>query len=399
MEWILAPELASSGHRKNPLGKSLSGFGLVTEAKLSPLHGGTEIPFGYIVCGLNPLMSEEKEEMIPVVEQSLGTSAHLFIRAGEVLLTVLFHACPHQSGGIEELLSSDVALAESMPATEDLPHFLEHVSGEYVGIRAGTAILECFELSDDVGPAKLPESFLLVRTVGRVVVGCDHPMEDIAQNGSEDLGSPACSNGEVHNKGRNEDPKIAAIPFAFPPSLVNIEGIGFEQGLSRLFCRSFQFGTDPLDTVAHSSKAQAQSEKSVHDLHYASSADLVDRREVGDSRMNARIELALCHFRWKLRPCSVTTRASQFMTAVLFHYGLDLGELKSLVSLGLRSLRTAFRVEGSIAFPAALRVMVMYVLHLLNRAKLSFVPFVSLLPSWRARRLFLFRFDHFGTIR
>jgi hypothetical protein len=58
-----------------------------------------------------------------------------------------------------------------MPATEDSPHFIEHVLGEYVGIRAGATILERFELSDDVSPAKLPDSFLLVRTVGRIVSG------------------------------------------------------------------------------------------------------------------------------------------------------------------------------------------------------------------------------------
>lgn len=391
--------MTGSGHGKNPLGETLPGVGLVPEAELSPLDGRPDCLFGSIVRGLYSLMSEESEKMIPVIEQSLGPSAYLSIRAGKVLLAVPFHPSPHQSGGIQELLASDVTLSESMPATEDSPHFIEHVLGEYVGIRAGATILECFELSDDVSPAKLPDSFLLVRTVGRMVIGGDHPLENIAQNGSEDLGTPACSYGEIHSQGRNEHPEIAAVPFALPSGLVNIEVIGFGKGLPHLLRHGLQLGTDPLYAIAHASEAQVQAKEGVQDLRHASSANLVDRREVGDSSMNARTELALCHFRWKLRPCSVTTCTSQFMTAVLLHYGLDLRQLKSLVSLSIRGLKTAIRVQGSSAFLARMRVMIMYVVHLLNGAELPFVPFVSLLPSWRARGSFLFGLFHLGTIR
>jgi hypothetical protein len=146
---------------KYPLGETLPGVGLVSETDISPMHGGPVCLFGSIVRGLNSLMSEESEKMIPVIEQSIGLSAYLSIRAGKVLLAVFSHPSPHQSGGIQELLASDVTLSESMPATEDSPHFIEHVLREYVGIRAGATILERFELSDDVSPAKLPDSFLL----------------------------------------------------------------------------------------------------------------------------------------------------------------------------------------------------------------------------------------------
>ncbi|MFZ2412145.1 MAG: hypothetical protein WAW23_11285 [Candidatus Methanoperedens sp.] len=80
---------AGSGHGKNPLGETLPGVGLVPEAELPPLDGGPDCPFGSIVRGLSSLMREESEKMIPVVKQSLGSSAHLSIRAGQVLLAVV----------------------------------------------------------------------------------------------------------------------------------------------------------------------------------------------------------------------------------------------------------------------------------------------------------------------
>lgn len=128
--------------------------------------------------------------MIPVIEQSFGPSAYVTVRARQVLLAVPFHTCPHQNGGIQKLLTSDITLAESMPATQDPSHFREHVLREYVSIRACPTILEGFELSDNMSPAELPDSFFVVRTVSRMVVGGNHSLEDIAQNGSEDLGPP-----------------------------------------------------------------------------------------------------------------------------------------------------------------------------------------------------------------
>lgn len=85
--------------------------------------------------------------MVPVIEQSFGASAYVSIRAGQVLLAVLLHASPHESGGTQELLAGDVAFSKSMPATEDPPHFLEHIPREYVGIRTGAPILESLELA------------------------------------------------------------------------------------------------------------------------------------------------------------------------------------------------------------------------------------------------------------
>jgi hypothetical protein len=325
MEWVLTLKLAGPCHGKNPLGEAFPGLGLVPETEFSPLDRWPDRLFGGIVGRFDSLMSEESEKMVPVIEQSFGSSPYVSIRAGQVFLAVPLHSSPHESGGAQELLASEVAFPEGMPATEDPPHFFEHIPREDIGIRAGAPILEGLELSNDVSPAKLPDPFLVVARIGRMVVRGDYPLENIPKNGSEYLGSSAGSDVEIHKQRRDKDPKVAAIPFALPPGLVGIEVAGVRKGLSCFLSHQTQLGTDPLEAVAHTSKAKIQAKKGVHDLHDASSADLVDRSEIGNGPVDSRTELALCYFRRKLGPRPVTTCASQFMTAVLLHGGFDLG--------------------------------------------------------------------------
>ena len=127
VEGILPLELTGSGDGEDSFREPLTFLGLIAKAKLSPLDGGTDSTLHAVFGRLHPFMGEEGEEMVPVVEQALGTSAHLRIRAVQVLLAVPFHSSSHQGGGIDELLSRNVALAETMPATEDPPRLLEHV--------------------------------------------------------------------------------------------------------------------------------------------------------------------------------------------------------------------------------------------------------------------------------
>lgn len=104
--------------------------------------------------------------------------------------------------------------------------------------------------------------------------------------------------------------------------------------------------------------------------------------------MNTRSKLGLRHFLRKLSPCFVTTCASQFMTAVLLHVGLDLRKFNSLVSIRIGSLRTVLRVQGSAASNASMWVMNMDLVHLFNRTQLSFMALISLLTSGGARGFF-----------
>jgi len=127
MQWVLAEKLAGSRHGKNPLGEALPGLGLVPETEFSPPDRQPDRLFGSIVSGLDSLMSKECEKMAPAIEQSFGSSAHVSIRAGQVLLAVPLHPSPHESGGTDELRAGEVAFSEGIPATEDPPHFVEHM--------------------------------------------------------------------------------------------------------------------------------------------------------------------------------------------------------------------------------------------------------------------------------
>ncbi len=204
MEGVLSPKLGGSCDRQDSFGETLSGLGLVPETELSPLDRWPDCLFGGIVGRFDFLMSEESEKMVPLIEQSFGSSPYFSIRAGQVFLAGPLHPSPHESGGAQELLAGEVTFSEGMPATENPPHFFEHIPREDEGIRAGAPILESLELSNDVGPTKLTDPFLVVASISRMVLGGDYRLENIPKNGSEHLGSSAgsdvgmCSGGSLN---------------------------------------------------------------------------------------------------------------------------------------------------------------------------------------------------------
>ena len=166
VERIFPVELAGSGHGENPLGEAFPVFGLVAKAEFSPLDCRPESLFGRVVGGFDSLMAEEGKQMRPVAKRSFGSGSYFPVRAAPVFEAVAFHPSPWQSRGVQELPAGDVAFAESMPATQYVPDFLEHVFGKHIGIRAASTFLEALELSDQMRPAKLPQSVLVVAAVG-----------------------------------------------------------------------------------------------------------------------------------------------------------------------------------------------------------------------------------------
>ena len=157
MERVLSLKLAGSCDREDSFGESLPVLGLVSEAELSPLDSRPDCPLRNIVCGLYSLVGEEGEKVRPVIERSFGSGAHLCVRAVLIRNAVPFHPRPHESRCIQEFLAADGPFTKSVPATEDMPDFFEHVFREHIGFRAAPAFLEVFELSDQMSPAKLPE--------------------------------------------------------------------------------------------------------------------------------------------------------------------------------------------------------------------------------------------------
>ena len=162
MERVLSLKLAGSCDRKNSFSETLPILGLVSETELSPLDSRPDCPLRYIVCGLYALMGEEGEKVRPVIERSFCSGAHLCVRTVLVHNAVPLHPRPHESRCIQEFLAADDPITKSVPATEEMPDFFEHVLREDVGFRAAPAFLEVLQLSDQMSPAKLPRALLVV---------------------------------------------------------------------------------------------------------------------------------------------------------------------------------------------------------------------------------------------
>jgi hypothetical protein len=94
--------------------------------------------------------------------------------------------------------------------------------------------------------------------------------------------------------------------------------------------------------------------------------------------MNSRTKLTSCYIGRDFGPGLVPTRALEFLTAVLSHDGLDLRQFKTLVSQRRGDLLAAFRVQRSGTLLTNRRIVLVHMVHLLNRTQLSLVAFVSL---------------------
>lgn len=116
MEGILSSKLAGAGDGENPLGEAFSAHGLITETELPPLNGRAQPQFCRIVRGLNAFVGEEGKEMGPIPEGPFGSSAHRGVRAFPVFEAIALHSGPRKDRGILKLPTTDVAVAEGVPA-------------------------------------------------------------------------------------------------------------------------------------------------------------------------------------------------------------------------------------------------------------------------------------------
>lgn len=154
-----------------------------------------------------------------------------------------------------------------MPVGQKVAYFLEHIFRKVVGVRTAPNFLELFEFSDQMGPAKLSEAFV-ISPVSRVIVAGDDSLEGIAENRGKDFSAPAGSNAEVDHQRRNKDPKVEALPFRLPTGFVNIEGRRLGQGLPDLLDNRLELGADPVNDVTDRSKRDIQIEQSSHDFDH-----------------------------------------------------------------------------------------------------------------------------------
>jgi hypothetical protein len=159
---------ARSGGRKQPCSEDLSILGLISEADFSPLDRRSDSSFCRVVGWLNPLMFKECEKVIPMFEQTTGSPCHVRIDGQLVSLETIAHASPDRNRFEHKGASVHESFFEGVPQPEHSPDLRKHPFGEFDSVRTPAAMLESFEVSDNVSPADLALTFV------KSIVGAEH---------------------------------------------------------------------------------------------------------------------------------------------------------------------------------------------------------------------------------
>ena len=168
LKGVFISKNACSGNRKQPCSKNLSFLGLVSEADFSPLDRWSDCALCRIVRWLNPLMFKECEKVIPMFEQATGSSCHIRIGTQFVGLEASVHSCSKRDRFFHKGMPVHESFLEGVPKPEHSPGLREHPFGELDSVRTPAAMLQSFEVSDNVSPADLSQTFVIG------IVGTEH---------------------------------------------------------------------------------------------------------------------------------------------------------------------------------------------------------------------------------
>ena len=127
-------KLAGSDYSQQTAGKLLADLRLRTETDFPPLHGRPDCPFGTIVGGLDTIMFEKGEKMLPVVKQPFCSSLYSLVGTVAENNTKIAHPLPHGKSVEQQLLSGATGSLEGMPEGEHCLYFAAHVFGKAIGM-------------------------------------------------------------------------------------------------------------------------------------------------------------------------------------------------------------------------------------------------------------------------
>jgi len=113
-------------------------------------------------------MFKECEKVIPMFEQATGSSCHVRITRQIVSLETIAHASPDGNRFEHKGVSVHESFFEGVPQPEHSPDLREHPFGELDSVRTPAAMLQSFEVSDNVSPADLAQIFVIG------IVGTEH---------------------------------------------------------------------------------------------------------------------------------------------------------------------------------------------------------------------------------
>ena len=168
LKGVFLSKEADSRDRKQPCGEELAFLGLVSEADFSPHHCRSDSPLCNVIGWLHTLMLKECEQVIPVFEQTSGSSGHIRLGTQFIGLETIAHAGPDRNRFFYKGMPIHKFFFEGVPQPEHSPGLREHPFGELDSIRTPAAMLQSFEVSDNVSPADLAQTFVIG------IVGTEH---------------------------------------------------------------------------------------------------------------------------------------------------------------------------------------------------------------------------------
>jgi len=99
-------------------GEEFAVVGLIAEAVLSPLDGGSDSSFSGVVGGLNPFVLEKSEQSVPVLHKALGGLAYVVVGAGAILLEALAHSASDWDRSEYKGLPVQMSVLEGVPESK-----------------------------------------------------------------------------------------------------------------------------------------------------------------------------------------------------------------------------------------------------------------------------------------
>ena len=136
MEGIDSMKLAGSDDSQQTPGKVLADLRLRPETDFPPLHGRSDGPFGAIVGGLDTIMFEKGEKVLPVIKQPFRSSLYSWVGTVAENNAEIVHPFPHGQSIEHQLCPGSAGSQESMPEREYCLHFAPHIPGKAISMRA-----------------------------------------------------------------------------------------------------------------------------------------------------------------------------------------------------------------------------------------------------------------------
>ena len=305
-------------------------FRLVSEADLPPLDCGADSTLSGVVGRFYALIIQKGEQMVPVFEESSGSTCHIGIGGQFVALEAPVHACSDGDRLFDKALPVHVPVVEGVPEGEHAADFREHPFCEAYAIRAPAGMFEPSEGSDNVGPADLPCP-LVVCVVSREHVRADDTAKDLAKDPFEDFcTSGGCQGEESHGRG-HENPKPDPLAHAFPPRLVHVENLLFGKSLFDFLTAWFKGLGYFLVKFAHRAKGDINPEEGLGKLLTSSSGHPMHGGEVGKESSKSGTE-AGSSLGWDIRPGDGAAGTFDTTKLVFGDVRFDLGNLYHLAA-------------------------------------------------------------------